>query len=86
LIKDEVTYASLGVAAFVTEEQIDHRTRDPQFRYKLYVLKYGDSNVQETKEDHAYEKREGSASIAIIDLKPDSITINTKNGKTTINI
>jgi hypothetical protein len=37
-------------------------------------------------EDHSYEKEEGSALIAIIDLSRDEIVVNTRGGKRTLKI
>lgn len=76
-----------GVAAFVCEEQIDHRHEDPQMRYELYVIKHGDEKARRIIEDHAYEKREsGTAFISVITLNPDVVVVNTSDGKSTIAI
>lgn len=85
-IKYEIINKELGVSAFITEEQIDNQGKDPQYRYELFVLKHGDQEVKRIFEDHAYEKREGSALIALVDLTPNKVTINTRDGKKTIKL
>lgn len=83
-IKQLVSRPEWGVAAFVLEEQIDHRGSDPQMRYELNLVTPAD--CRQVLEDHAYEKREGSALISIIDLQPGRIEINTRSGKRVIKI
>ncbi len=55
-IKQKVIKPEIGVAAFVTEEQIDHRGSDPQYRYELFIITHKDGS-RVIFEDHAYEKR-----------------------------
>jgi len=83
-IKERLILASLGIAAFVVEEQIDHRVDDPQIRYELYVVKHGQGKAENVYEDHSYEKGQGNAVIALVQLKPDKALINTRNGKVTV--
>jgi len=82
-VKQIVILESIGVAAFVTEEQIDHRGDDPQVRYELYVMTHKDSSPRLIAEDHGYEKREGSKVVAIVELNQDSVLVNTADGKKT---
>lgn len=86
LVKQNVTRANLGVAAFVTEEQIDHRGSDPQTRYELFVMTHKDATPKMVIEDHGYERREGSNVIAIVELNQDSVLVNTVNGKKTFKL
>ena len=80
LIKQEEIRAEIGVAAFVTEEQIDHRVSDPQIRFELHVLVFGSEKAETVAEDHGYD-REGGGFLTILDINQNSITINTKAGK-----
>jgi hypothetical protein len=82
-IKQREFHPEIGVAAFVTEEQIDHRGSDPQIRYELYVLTAGSEKAERKAEDHGY-RREGGAFLTIIEVGPEHIVINTKSGKQTI--
>lgn len=69
------------VAAFVTIEQIDHDCSDPQMRYELRVMRFGEEHSEVYFEDHAYEKREGrSAGIAIVTIGKNTITVSTDDG------
>lgn len=83
-IKQREFKAEIGIAAFVTEEQIDHRIDDPQVRYELYVLTTGSEHVERKAEDHGYDRGEGGAFLTILEVGPERIVINTKNGKKTI--
>ncbi|MBD3282298.1 MAG: hypothetical protein GF387_01695 [Candidatus Portnoybacteria bacterium] len=79
-IKQREFHPEIGVAAFVTEEQIDHRTSDPQIRYELYVLTAGSEKAERKAEDHGYS-REGGAFLTILEIDAECIVIKTKNGK-----
>ena len=83
-IKQLKIHLEFGVAAFVTEEQIDHRLSDPQIRHELYVLTAGSERVQSMAEDHGYEERQGGAFLTILEIGAESIVINTKRGKATL--
>jgi hypothetical protein len=83
-IKQQEIHAEIGVAAFVTEEQIDHRVSDPQIRYELYVMTGKNKKAERKAEDHGYDKREGGAFLNILEVTSDHIIINTKHGKSTI--
>lgn len=72
-----------GVAAFVTEEQIDNRGTDPQIRFELYTLVAGETPVVVRCEDHGYES-EGGAFLAILGINKDSVEVNSKDGKKVI--
>ncbi len=74
-IKQREFRPAIGIAAFVTEEQIDHRGSDAQIRYKLYVLTVNSKNAQPIAEDHGYE-REGGAFLTIIEVRPESVVIS----------
>jgi len=78
-VKDSVAHIELGVAAFVVEEQIDHRGSDPQMRYELYVYKHGDETAKIVDEDHGYEK-DGGAMLNLISLAQNSVTFSTSRG------
>lgn len=86
-VKQSVTRADAGVAAFVTEEQIDCHAGDRQMRHELFVCVAGKSHgvVERKAEDHGYE-REGGAFLTILEVEFDHIDINTKRGKQTIAI
>ncbi|MEX0999929.1 MAG: hypothetical protein WD000_08230 [Thermodesulfobacteriota bacterium] len=79
-IKQRVFCPEIGVSAFVTEEQIDHRANDPQIRHELHVLTVGNDKVQHMAEDHGYD-REGGSFLTILEVNEESIAINTKSGK-----
>jgi hypothetical protein len=83
-IKQEEVRPEFGIGAFVSIEQIDHHGKDPQLRYELYVVDKSSSRV--LLEDHSYEKEEGSALIAIIDLSRNEIVVNTRGGKRALKI
>jgi hypothetical protein len=83
-IKNSECHPEIGVSAFITEEQIDHRVMDPQIRYELHVLTAGKDKVVTLAEDHGYDKGDGGAFITIVELTQDHIIINTKGGKQTI--
>lgn len=84
-IKERVINATLGIAAFITEEQIDHDREDRQVRFELYVIKHG-GEAKFIHEDHGYEKREGSRVIGIVDLTPAKIVISTQEGQKTFTL
>lgn len=75
-----------GIAAFVTEEQIDHVASDPQLRHELFVLTAGMKQAERKAEDHGYERAEGGAFLSIIAIEPGQVIISTKAGKSTINL
>jgi len=83
-LKEKIVRADIGIAAWVTEEQIDHRESTPQMRYELYVMKFG-KNPRVVLEDHSYEY-EGSAVIAIVSLEADKVVANTRHGKKVIDL
>ena len=85
-IKQREFRPEIGVAAFVTEEQIDHRGSDPQLRFALYVLIDGKKEVEMKTESHGYNRTEGGAFLSILEIGPDCITINTKSGKSKISL
>ncbi len=85
LIKQREDRPEIGVSAFVVQEQIDHVGSDPQIRHELYVLTFGDQMAERKTESHGYAS-EGGALISIITIKPESIIINTKDGKGEISI
>ena len=68
-----------GLAAFVVEEQIDHRGSDPQFRHQLRVLVAGSEESMIVTDDHGYES-DGGALLEILSLEKEGIIINTKTG------
>ena len=80
-VKEQIVRANIGLAVFVTEEQIDARDGHRQMRYELYVMTSEDTQSRRLAEDHAYEPREGSGVIAIVDVNRDKITINTRHGQ-----
>lgn len=81
-----VVEARLGLAAFVTAEQIDHLVDDPQMRYAVWLVKVG----EETRmifEDHAYQRRERrSATVTIVELQEDSVVLSTDEGQRVVKI
>jgi hypothetical protein len=85
-VKQLKVHASIGVAAFVVEEQIDHCVTDRQMRHELYVLKHGQGQARQMAEDHGYTRHEGGAFLAILDVTADGVEINTKTGKRQIKI
>jgi hypothetical protein len=85
-IKQQVEDASIGIGAFVTEEQIDHRHENRQVRFELRMMKFGDKESQLVLEDHGYEETEGSRVISIIELTPKAVVVNTHSGKKTIEL
>lgn len=84
-IKQREFHPEIGVAVFVTEEQIDHRVSDPQIRHELYVLSAASEKAECKAEDHGYD-REGGAFLTILEVGPERIVINTKSGKATISL
>lgn len=84
-VKEKQVFPDRGIAAFVLEEQIDHRCDIAQMRYELYVFKGKEAEMQRLYEDHAYEN-EGSAVIGLVQLNQDAIIINSRAGKKTIKI
>ncbi|MFA6198141.1 MAG: hypothetical protein WC734_03240 [Patescibacteria group bacterium] len=85
-MKQSEVRAELGVAAFITEEQIDHHPGgDPQIRFEMYVLTVGDTKAVCKAEDHGYG-RDGGAFLAILEVTADQVVINTKSGKQTISL
>jgi len=63
-VKEKMIKPNIGRAAFVTEEQIDHRGTDPQMRYEVYMMKHGDEQPKRLTEDHSYEKGKGALASA----------------------
>lgn len=84
-VKQRVFRPEIGVAAFVTEEQIDHHVNDPQIRHELYVLVAGNDKAECKAEDHGYGP-DGGAFLTILEVGSESIVINTKRGKATISL
>lgn len=84
-IKQREFHPEIGVAAFVTEEQIDHWVSDPQIRHELYVLIAGSEKAERKAEDHGYG-REGGAFLTILEVGQEHIVINTKSRKATISL
>jgi hypothetical protein len=86
-IKQRVLDIEHGVGAFVTKEQIDHRTGgNRQTRFELLIMKVGDEKSKRMWEDHGYEKTEGARAISITSLNPDQIQVATHDGPKTIKI
>lgn len=85
-IKQQEFHPEIGVAAFVTEEQIDHRVDDPQIRYELHVLTAGSEKAECKAEDHGYDRGEGGAFLTILEIGSKRIVVNTKRGKATISL
>ena len=73
----------IGVAAFVTDEQIGHKETNPMIRYELYVLTFGNEKAESKARDHGCSY-EGGAFLTILEIEPDRIVINTNSGKKTI--
>lgn len=84
-VKQREFRIDIGVVAFVIEEQIDHRVTDRQMRHELFVLTDKDEKAERKAEDHGYT-RSGGAFLTILDIKRNSITINTKGGKQVIEL
>jgi hypothetical protein len=84
-IKQREFHPEIGIAAFVIEEQIDHRVSDPQIRHELYVLTAGSEKAERKAEDHGYG-REGGAFLTILEIDREHVVINTKNGKSAITL
>jgi len=81
-IKQTVAHLEIGIAAFVTEEQIDHRLTDPAFRHELFILSAG--GVARCKfEDQGYVSN-GGALITILSLRSEEVDISVKGVKKTI--
>ncbi len=85
-VKQSEVRPKLGVAAFVVEEQIDHHGDDRQMRCNLYVLKWGQEKAERKAEDHGYNTREGGAFLQVLEVETDRVVINTKSGKSTIQL
>ncbi len=84
-IKQKELRPEIGILAFVTEEQIDHRVSDPQIRHELYVLIIGNEKAEPKVKDHGYYS-EGGAFLSILEVKMEGIVINTKDGKKLISL
>lgn len=69
-IKQQQLRAEIGVAAFVIEEQIDHRVRDAQMRHSLYVLTTGSEKAECKAEDHGYTSQ-GGAFLTILEINTE---------------
>lgn len=86
-IKQRVLNTPNGIGAFVTEEQIDHRTGgDPQVRFELFLMKAGDTEAKCVLEDHSYEKSDGIRVISILGLTSNQLTASTHDGSKTIKV
>jgi hypothetical protein len=85
-IKQREFRPEIGVAAFVTEEQIDHKASDSQIRYELYVLTVKGETAVCKAEDHGYDRREGGAFLTILEVASEHVSINSKSGKQTIKL
>jgi len=83
MVKERKIRADIGMAAFVTVEQIDHRGSDPQIRFELHVMKFGEEKSRSLCEDHGYGS-EGGAFLVIQDINQEAITVNSKAGKQVI--
>ena len=84
-IKQLEVRKELGIAAFLTEEQIDHREGgDRQMRRELFVLTFGKEKAELKAEEHGYDTE--GVSLAILDLELKEVVVNTRNGKKTIKL
>lgn len=82
-VKQKQVWPQIGFAAFVTEEQIDHRVEDAQMRLELLVMFFpGGKTAKSIAEDHGYS-REGGALLSIVNIDLEGITIKTKDGYAT---
>jgi len=84
-IKQQEFRPEIGIAAFVTEEQIDHRVSDSQIRHELFVLTAKNKKAKSMAKDHAYDS-EGGAFLTILEVGAEHIVINTKKGRVTISL
>jgi hypothetical protein len=83
-IKQMEIRPEIGIAAFLTEEQIDHRVGgDRQMRRELFVLVSGKEKAELVAEDHGYASN-GGAVLAILDVDLGNIDIDSKRGRMTI--
>jgi len=80
VVKRKICREEYGVAAVVTEEQIDFRVSDPQMRKNLYVLTVGTDEAKLMAQDNGYE-REGGAFLTLIDVNFDNVVIRNKGGQ-----
>ncbi|MCX6797783.1 MAG: hypothetical protein NTX66_00995 [Candidatus Falkowbacteria bacterium] len=85
-LQQKVVHEQIGIATFVLVEQIDHRVSDPQLRYELYCLKFGNKEPTLLSEDHSYDRAEGNAMISIIDLNSQELKVRTRKGVNTISL
>lgn len=86
-LNEQVVRSDIGVAAFVIEEQIDHRAGgERQMQHELYVLKINDEKAVQLAEDHGYDKADRGAFLKILEFDINNITINSKTGKHTISL
>jgi hypothetical protein len=73
----------IGVAAFLTDEQIDHQEGgDRQMRRELFVLTFDKEKAELKTEEHGYTAE--GVSLAILEVGAREIVVNTRNGKETI--
>lgn len=81
----KATVLDTGVAYFITEEQIDHRTKYRQMRHELYVMKPSDSEARRVIEDHAYENQR-NVFVRVINISPDEVTVETSEGTVPVSL
>lgn len=80
-VEQELIRVNLGIAAFVTSEQIDERGLDnPQMRYELFLVRHGHNETLRIHEDHAYAREQVECYIRIISLEPGEIIISNRGG------
>ncbi len=79
-LKEKKVRADLGIAAFIVEEQIDHRVSDAQIRYNLYVFTPQIPEAELLFKDHGYTS-EGGAFLTIVAIEPGKVLIRSKAGE-----
>ena len=78
-IRQRVMNLDFGIGAFVIQEQIGHRVRDPQVRLTLYAMKHGDDHSGLMKMSDGYQSESG-AMLRIIHITPNSVVVKTHKG------
>lgn len=69
----------IGAAAFVLEEQIDHRGSDAQFRRQIYIFWDEMRKAVSRFDEHGYQS-DGGVTLQIVDLDRKEVRISNKLG------
>ncbi len=86
-IKERMVNAPQGVAAFITEEQVDHMSDQRQLSRELYVMKTADTTAKRLHQvSGSYAKGGGNVILSLIEVTSEKVVIGTLDGQQAITL